>query len=98
MHISAPDLFHIYVLFYVEKILNCAKNVEKMWPLKRQSCKKFFAGKAYRASHGFGQAKFAYGISVLGSSQFALLPQLSLKMMHGLKVVKIDLKIIIWLS
>jgi hypothetical protein len=42
--------------------------------------------------HGFGQAKFAYGGSILGSSQFTLLPQLPLKMMLGLKVVKFDKK------
>jgi len=30
--------------------------------------------------HGLGQAKFAKGGSVLGSSQFTLLPQLPLKM------------------
>jgi len=46
----------------------------------------------YRAFQGFGQAKFAYGGSVLGSSQFTLLPQLPLKTMLDLKVVKIDLK------
>jgi len=44
--------------------------------------------------HGFGQAKFAYGGSILGLRQFTLLPQLPLKMMLGLKVVKIDSKII----
>jgi hypothetical protein len=43
--------------------------------------------------HGFGQAKFACGGSILGSSQFTLLPQLPQKMMLGLKVVKIKLKI-----
>jgi len=48
----------------------------------------------YRAVHIFGQAKFAYGGLVSGSSQFALLPQLPLKMMLGLKVVKIDSKIL----
>ena len=42
----------------------------------------------YRAFHRFGQAKFAYGDLVLGSSPFALLPQLPLKTMLGLKVVK----------
>ncbi len=47
----------------------------------------------YRALHGFGQAKIAYGNSILGLSQFTLLPQLSSKMMLGLKVVKIDSKI-----
>ncbi len=40
--------------------------------------------------HGFGQAKFAYGGSILGSSQFTLLPQLPVKAMVDLKVVKID--------
>jgi len=33
----------------------------------------------YRAFREFGQAKFAYGDSILGSSQFTLLPQLLLK-------------------
>jgi len=47
----------------------------------------------YRVFHGFGQAKFPDGGSILGSSQFTLLPQLPLKMMLGLKVVKIDSKI-----
>jgi len=49
----------------------------------------------YRAFHGFGQAKFAYGGSILGLSQFTLLPQLTLKMMLNLKVVKFDSKKII---
>jgi len=47
----------------------------------------------YRAFHRFGQAKFPDGVSVLGSRQFSILPQLSLKTMLGLKVVKIDSKI-----
>jgi hypothetical protein len=34
-------------------------------------------------------------LMVLGSNQFTLLPQLPLKMMHNLNVVKIYLKIII---
>jgi hypothetical protein len=51
----------------------------------------------YRAFQGFGQAKFAYGGSVLGSSQFTLLPQLPLQTMLDLKVVKIDLKKILLL-
>jgi len=46
---------------------------------------------------GFGQAKFASGGSIVGSSQFKLLSQLPLKTMLDLKVVKIDLKIIILL-
>jgi len=44
--------------------------------------------------HGFGQAKFAYGGSFLGSTQFTQLPQLPLKAMLDLKKVKIDSKII----
>jgi len=47
----------------------------------------------YRVFHRFGQAKIPDGGSVLGSSQFSILPQLPLKMMLGLKVVKIDSKI-----
>ena len=49
----------------------------------------------YRAFYGFGQAKFANGGLILGSSRFTLLSQLPLKMMLGLKVVIIDSKIII---
>ena len=49
----------------------------------------------YRAFHRFGQAKFAYGGPVLGSSQFLQLPQLPQKMKLASKVVKIDSKIII---
>jgi len=41
----------------------------------------------------FGQAKFPDGGSVLGSSQFSVLPQLPPKMMLALKEVKIDSKI-----
>ncbi len=46
----------------------------------------------YRVFHGFGQAKFANGGLILGSSQFTLLLQLPLKTMLSLKVVKLDLK------
>ncbi len=49
----------------------------------------------YRTFHGFGQAKFAYGGSNLGSSRFTILAQLLLKMMLVLKVVKIDSKILL---
>jgi hypothetical protein len=45
---------------------------------------------SYRAFHGFRQAKFAFGGLILGSSQFTILPQLPLKMMLNLKVVKMD--------
>jgi hypothetical protein len=44
----------------------------------------------------FRQAKFAHGGSILSSSQFLLLHQQPLKMTLAIKVVKIDLKIIIW--
>jgi hypothetical protein len=47
----------------------------------------------YKAFDGFGQAKFAYGGSILGSSQYTLLLQLPLKTMLDLKVVKINSKI-----
>jgi len=47
----------------------------------------------YRVFHGFGQAKFAYGGLILGSSQFTLLPKLPLRMMLSLKVVKFYSKI-----
>jgi hypothetical protein len=47
----------------------------------------------YRAFHRIGQAKFPDGGSVLGLSQFSMLPQLPLKMKLGLKVVKINSKI-----
>jgi len=43
--------------------------------------------------HGFEQAKYPDGGLVLGASQFTILPQLSLKTMLSLKVVKIDSKI-----
>ncbi len=43
-------------------------NQTRLWP-----------SRLYRVFHGFGQAKFAYGGSILGSSQFTLLLQLSLK-------------------
>ncbi len=45
--------------------------------------------------HGFGKAKFAYGSSMLDSSQFTTLSKLALKITIDLKVVKIDTKIII---
>ncbi len=44
----------------------------------------------YWAYHIFGNAKFAYGGSIFGSSQFALLLQLPLKTTLNLKVDKID--------
>jgi hypothetical protein len=45
--------------------------------------------------HGFGLAKFADGGSILGLSQFSMLPQLPLKMMLDLKAFKINPKVII---
>jgi hypothetical protein len=52
---------------------------------------------SYKAFHGFGHAKFPEVSSVLGLSQFSILPQLPLKVMLDLKNVKIDPKIIITL-
>jgi len=54
-----------------------------------------FSFNLYRAFHEFRQAKFAYGGSILGSSQFSQLPQLPLKMTIDLKVVKLKSKLII---
>ncbi len=44
--------------------------------------------------HRFRQPKFAYGGSILSSSQFLLLPQLPQKTALTSKLVKIDSKII----
>jgi hypothetical protein len=49
----------------------------------------------YSVFQGFSYAKFAYGGSILSSSQFLILPQLPQKMKLTLKVVKIDPKIIV---
>jgi len=46
----------------------------------------------HRAFHGFGQAKFPDGGSILGSIQFLILPP---KILLDSKVVKIEQKIII---
>jgi len=53
----------------------------------------FNAENLNKVFHGFGQAKFAHGGSILSSSQFTLLSQLPLNTMFSLKVVKIDSKI-----
>jgi hypothetical protein len=45
--------------------------------------------------HGFGQAKFPHGGSVLGFNQISILPQLPPKIILDSKVVKIGPKIII---
>jgi len=42
----------------------------------------------YRAFHGFGQAKFPDGGSVLGSSKFSILPQLPPRIQSNSKVVR----------
>jgi hypothetical protein len=49
----------------------------------------------YRAFQAFGQAKFPDGGSILGSSQFSILPKLRPKIQLVSKVVKIDPKMII---
>jgi hypothetical protein len=51
----------------------------------------------YRAFHRFGHAKFPDDGSILGSSQFLILPQLPPKILLNSKVVKIDPKTIILL-
>jgi hypothetical protein len=48
----------------------------------------------YSVFHRFWQAKFAYGGSIVSSSQFWLLHQAPQKMALAIKVVKIDSKII----
>jgi len=45
--------------------------------------------------HGFVKVKFVYDDSVLGSSQFSILPKLPPKIMLNSKVVKIDPKTVI---
>jgi hypothetical protein len=51
--------------------------------------------KNYSAFHQYGQAKFAFGGSILSSSQFLLLPQLPQKTKVASKAVKNDSKVII---
>ncbi len=51
--------------------------------------------KIYSVFHQFWQAKFAYGGSILSSSQFLLLHQLPQKMELASKVVKVGSKIIV---
>jgi hypothetical protein len=52
---------------------------------------------SYSVFQGFSYAKFAYGGSILSSSQFLILPQLPQNMKLTSKVVKIDPKIIVLL-
>jgi hypothetical protein len=75
-------------------LLKTGNNEEKQLFLSRDRLKIAFLISGFRAFHGFGQAKFAYGGLVLGLSQFSQLPQLLLKTTLDLKVVKTDLKII----
>jgi hypothetical protein len=63
--------------------------------LKKQLHKTMAEG-TYIAFHRFGQAKFPDDGSILGSSQFSILPWLPQKMMLVLKGVKIDFKISNW--
>jgi hypothetical protein len=74
---------------------SAGKSPTTSWPPIRSVFYQFQPKTFYRAFHVFGQAKFAYGGLVLGSSQFTLLPQLPLKMTLNIKAVKIDSKIII---
>jgi hypothetical protein len=58
--------------------------------------KKFFDFQfLQRVFHRYRQATFAYGGSILSSSQFLLLPHLSQKMKIATKVVIMDSKIMI---
>ncbi len=70
------------------KDLFCDVTSEKLCQLKSNNY-------SYSVFQGFSKAKFAYGGSILSSSQFLLLPQLPQKIKLTLKVVKVDSKIII---
>jgi len=62
--------------------------------IRTDVCLLLFDEPYYRAFHRFGEAKFPDGAgSILGSSQFSILPKLPPKMMLSLKEVKIDSKI-----
>ncbi len=59
-------------------------------------CQIYFQFKDYYSVfRRFRRTRFAYGDSILSSSQFLLLTQQPLKMTHAKKVVKIGLKVII---
>jgi len=70
---------------------NCNEQNTDTVILILKNCKENIA--THAVFHILGEAKFAYGGEILGSSQFTLLPDLPLKMMLGLKVVKIDSKL-----
>jgi hypothetical protein len=76
------------------KWLASRKNELKDTPDINNICNqgKLFENAMHREFHGFGQAKFLDGGSVLGLSQFSILRQLPLKFMLDSKVVKINLK------
>ncbi len=71
-------------------ILWLTMKYSKPWNIANHNGRKRNAN--YRTFHRFGQAKYPNGGSVLGSSQFSVLPLLPPKTMLGLKEVKIDLK------
>ena len=71
-----------------------SKTIESYWFSALSSQ---FSTLMYRAFHRSGQAKFAYGGPILGSSQFLLLPHLPQEMTLASNVVKIDSEIIILL-
>jgi len=80
----------------LERLDNIRHFVER----KRQ--KHFYLGKVWLSSKKYwftlcvqsvsrsGQAKFAFGVSIIGTSKITSLPQLPLKTMLDLKVVKIN--------
>jgi len=90
------DCNTLVMLVFLSAILNSWDHIIRLFGLQSFS-KLYSAISCYRAFHRFGQVKFPDGGSVLGSSQFTLLPQLTLKILLHSKVVKIDQKIILLL-
>jgi hypothetical protein len=64
-------------------------------PKQREKKRERKCLRLYSVFQGFSKAKFAYGGSILSSSQFLILPQLPQKMKLKSKLVKIDPKIIV---
>ncbi len=84
-------------MFWSKKHVWCLPVLKAHWDiLFMYACGKHKRFQSHRAFYVFVQrlqAKFAYGVSILSSSQFILQPQLTLKMTRDLKVVKIESKI-----
>jgi hypothetical protein len=83
----------------ISRVINLSLSKSLKHNGDQQYCsKKLFLGGIYSLLHQFWTAKFAYGGSISGWSQFLLLPQLLQKTKRPSKVVKIGLKIIISLQ